>query len=277
MKPFLGIDLTIDPKNQQINGKEFLIQVPSAALSQSLQSSADQVEGILKKSKLSLPFRVIQYICGIGALLMASGIFGAEVSLEEGYQNAPWLFWTAGICAVIWFVSWICARQKAKMVLEADGTARSLSHYDGVMQAVYTQFAVPDDAKNMDILSFFYKIKNGNITVCEKAVCTQFFNPEFKAFADADNLYLANLEGKYAFPLSSIVKIHTVKKRIRIAGWNKEEKYNKGIYKQYHLSTDNYGCIHCRQYHIVEISHNGESFGIYIPSYELPVFEEVAK
>lgn len=277
MKPFLGIDLTSDPKNQQINGKEFLIQIPSAALSQSLEASADQVERIIKKSKLPLPFRVIQFVCGICALLITSGILGADVSLEEGYQNAPWLFWTAGTCAVIWLVSWICSRQKAKTVLGSDGTTQSLSRFDGVSHAVYTQFAVPDDAKNIDILSFFYKVKNGNITVCEKAVCTQFYNLEFKVFADAENLYLANLEGKYAFPLSSIVKIHTVKKRIRIAGWNKEEKFNKGIYKQYKLSTDNYGCIHCKQYHIIEISHNDESFGIYIPSYELPVFEEVAK
>ena len=43
-----------------------------------------------------------------------------------------------------------------------------------------------------------------------------------KIFSDENYLYIANLEGKYAFPLSSLVSIHTVKKRIRIAGWNKE-------------------------------------------------------
>lgn len=277
MKPFLGIDLTIDPKNEQINGKEFLIQLPSATLSQSLDTSTDQVNQIIKTSKLPLPFRIFQFICGICALLIASGILRADVSLEEGYQNAPWLFWAGGICAAVWLVLWICSKQKAKTVLKTDESSQTFSHLDGISHAVYTELAVPDNAKNIDILSFFYKVKNGNIKVCEKAVCTQFFNPEFKVFADANNLYLANLEGKYAFPLSSIGEIRTVKKHIRIAGWNKEEKFNKGIYKQYKLTTDNYGCIHCNYYHIIEISRNSESFGIYIPCYELPIFEEFIK
>ncbi|MDY6181698.1 MAG: hypothetical protein SPI15_12755 [Candidatus Faecousia sp.] len=109
MKPFLGIDLTIDPKNEQINGKEFLIQLPSATLSQSLDTSTDQVNQIIKTSKLPLPFRIFQFICGICALLIASGILRADVSLEEGYQNAPWLFWAGGICAAVWLVLWICS------------------------------------------------------------------------------------------------------------------------------------------------------------------------
>ena len=31
MKPFLGIDLTIDKKNEQLNGNNFLVQEPSLA------------------------------------------------------------------------------------------------------------------------------------------------------------------------------------------------------------------------------------------------------
>lgn len=275
MKPFLGIDLTIDPKNEQINGKEFLIQIPSATLSESLDASTDQAEQTIKNSKLPLPFRVVQFLCGIGALLIAVGILKADVSLAEGYQNASWLFWTGGICAVVWVVLWICSKQKAKTVFETDESTLTFSHLDGISNAIYTELAVPANAKNVDILFFFYKVKNGDIKVCEKSACTQFFNPEFKVFADADNLYLANLEGKYAFPLSSIKEMHTVKKHIRIAGWNKEESYNKGIYKQYKLTTDNYGCIHSKYYHILEVNHNGESFGIYIPCYELPIFEEL--
>jgi len=149
---------------------------------------------------------------------------------------------------------------------------------DGVAHAVYSELAVPDDAKDIDILSFFYKIKDGEIKVQEKGMQVfQYFNPEFKIFSDENNLYLANLEGKYAFPLSSIVKIHSVKKHIRIAGWNKDEKYNKGIYEQFKLTTDNYGCIHCKQYYILEINHQGESCGIYFPGYELPTLEECTK
>lgn len=278
MKPFLGINLTLNKKNEQFNGDEFLVQKPSVALSESLEVSTDKAEKTIEKSKLPLPLRIIQFICGIAALLIASGILKADVSLAEGYHNAPGLFWAAGICAVLWLILWLCGNHKAKNILETDESTQTFSHLDVIANAVYTELAVPDDAKEIDILSFFYKIKDGKIKVQEKGMQVfQYFNPEFKIFTDEENLYLANLEGKYAFPLSSIAKIHTVKKHIRIARWNKDEKYNKGIYKQFKLTTDNYGCIHCKQYYILEITHQGDSYGIYIPCYELATLEECIK
>ncbi len=277
MKPFLGVDLTTDKKNGQVNGIEFLVQTPSTALSNTLEVSSEKAEKTVNKAKLPLLFRIIQFVCGIAALLIAGGTLNADVSLAEGYSNAPWLFWAAGICAVTWLILWIWSKSKAKTVLETDESAQTFSHLESVASAIYKELAVPDDAKDVDILFFFYKVKNGEIKLVEKTIATQYFNPEFKIFTDEENLYLANLEGKYAFPLSSIKKLHTVKKHIRIAGWNKEEKHNKGIYKQYKLTTDNYGCIHCKQYYILEINHQGESHGIYIPCYELPVLEECTK
>lgn len=278
MKPFLGIDLTTDKKNEQFNGNEFLVQTPSAALSQSLEVSSEKAEKTVEKAKLPLLFRIVQYICGFGALIIVSGILKADVSLAEGYQNAPGLYWAAGICAVVWLILWTWSKQKSKMVLETDESTQTFSHLDGVANAVYKELSVPDDAKEVDVLFFYYKVKDGSLKVCEKGMqVTQYFNPIFKIFSDAENLYLANLEGKYAFPLSSILSIRTVKKHIRIAGWNKEEKFNKGIYKQYKLTSDNYGCIHCKYYHILELNHNGETWGIYIPCYELPIFEEYTK
>ena len=278
MKPFLGINLTLNKKNEQFNGNEFLVQKPSSALSKSLEESTNKAEKTIEKSKLPLPLRIVQFVSGIAAMLIAGGILKADASLAEGYHNAPWLFWAAGICAVLWLILWLCGNHKAKSVLDTDESMQTFSYLDGVAHAVYSELAVPEDAKDIDILSFFYKIKDGEIKVQEKGMQVfQYFNPEFKIFTDEENLYLANLEGKYAFPLSSIVKIHTVKKHIRIAGWNKDEEFNKGMYKQYKLTTDNYGCVHCKQYHVLEINHQGESYGIYFPSYELPTLEECTK
>ena len=276
MKPFLGIDLTTNKKNEQINGTEFLVQTPSAALANTLEDSSEKAEKTIETAKLPLLFRIIQFICGIASLMITGGILKADVSLAEGYHNAPWLYWTAGICAVVWLVLWLLSKQKAKTVLEAEESEQAFSHLEGTANAIYKELSVPDDAKEIDILSFFYKIKNGEMKPVEKAFATHF-NPEFKIFTDEENLYLANLEGKYAFPLSSIIKVHTVNKHIRIVGWNKKEKFNKGIYKQYKLTEDNYGSIHCKQYHILEINHQGESYGIYFPCYELATLEECTK
>lgn len=276
MKPFLAIDLTNDKNNEQTNGREFLVQTPSAALENALEKSTEKAENTVERSKLPLAFRIAQYICGFGALIIGLGILKSDVDFVEGYHNAPELHWIGAICAVVWLLLWVWGKVKSKSVLEAEESTQTLSHWERIEEAVYNELSVPADAKTADVLMFFYKMKNGELKVQEKGI-VQYINPEFKLFADEQNLYLANLEGKYAFPLSSIVKIHTVKKHIRIMSWNKEEAFNKGVYKSYKLTTDNYGCIHCKEYHIVEVAHNGETYGIYIPCYELPAFEEYTK
>ena len=276
MKPFLGIDLTTNRKNDLFNGAEFLAQTPSVALANMLEDSSEKAEKTIETAKLPFLFSIIQFVCGFAALMITAGILKADVSLAEGYHTAPWLYWIAGICAIVWLVLWLLSKQKAKTVLEAEESEQTFSHLEGTADAIYKELSVPDDAKDVDILSFFYKIKNGEMKPVEKAFATHI-NPEFKIFTDEENLYLANLEGKYAFPLSSIVKIHTVNKHIRFVGWNKEEKFNKGIYKQYKLTEDNYGSIHCKQYHILEINHQGESYGIYFPCYELATLKEYTK
>jgi len=276
MKPFLGIDLTNDKKNEQTNGNEFLVQTSSPALAAALEQSTEKAENTAQRSKLPLALRIAQYICCFGALIIGLGILKSDVDFAEGYHNAPEIHWIGAICAVIWLVLWVWGKVRSKSVLETEESTQTLSHLESTADAVYHELSVPADAKSVDVLMFFYKLKNGEIKVLEKGII-QFINPEFKLFADEENLYLANLEGKYAFPLSSIVKFHAVKKHIRIVGWNKDEEFNKGIYKQYKLTTDNYGMIHCKEYYILEIAHNGENYGIYFPCYDLPAFEECTK
>lgn len=281
MKPFLGIDLTTNKKNEQVNGEEFVVAKPDLSLARALESSSENVEETIQKSKLPLPIRIGHWICGAVAALVAFGIINAlggedSVSLREAYQNAAWLFWLAGACLLAWVLLKLISVRKEKSVLETDESSQAFHALDQTCEAVFLDLKVPEDAKEMDVLSFFYKVDGDNIKVCEKAIqIAPYMNPIFHVFADSENLYFANLDGKYAFPLSAIKAIRSVKKSIRIMEWNKDEEYNKGIYKPYKLREDNYGCIGCKNYHIVEVEHDNETWGIYIPCYELPVIEEL--
>ncbi|MBP1576216.1 MAG: hypothetical protein J6A68_01660 [Oscillospiraceae bacterium] len=281
MKPFLGIDLTTDKKNEQMNGAEFLILKPSPAMARSLEDSSEKADETIEQSKLPLPLRICQWICGATSAIIAIGIIKGlgkhdGVSLAQAYENAAWLFWLAGGCLLVWGILKIASVQKEKTVLGTEESSFALANFEGVCDAIYSELSVPADAKEVDILSFFYKIKDGNIKVCERGMqIAPYLNPIFKVFADSENLYIANLEGKYAFPLTSFTAIHTIKKHIRIISWNKEEGHKEGIYQQYKLTTDDYGCVHCKYYYILEFENNGESWGIYIPCYELPFFEGI--
>lgn len=60
MKPFLGIDITTNRKNERLNGNEFLILKPSEILSQTLAKTTEQKDVIIQKSKMPLLLRIIK-------------------------------------------------------------------------------------------------------------------------------------------------------------------------------------------------------------------------
>lgn len=281
MKPFMGIDITTNKKNETPNGSEFLIAEPSSVLAQSLERSTEEVQDTLEKASLNRPLQYIKPLCGllsaVFAVAIIKGLGGSEeITISQSFKNNSWLFWTCGAFLLAWGLLELFSIKKLKSTMEKEESEQSFSKFDSISNAIYSELSVPFDAKEVDVLSFYYKNKDGKIKVCEKFMqMSNYFNFVFKAFADSENLYLANLDKKYAFPLSSITSFRTVKKTVRIPEWNKEENFNKGIYKQYKLVADNAGCIHCKYYHILEINHNGETFGIYIPCYELPIFEEL--
>ena len=278
MKPFLGIDLTTNKKNGQLNGAEFLVAQPSAAMAQAFESSSEKAENTIERAKIPLAWRLVRDGCGILGFIGLAGIISSldSVTIQKAYQNASWLFWLVGVCLFIWGILKIISTLKEKAVLGTEESSHTLTNLEKTCAAVYSEMSVPTDAKEVDILSFLYKEKNGQLKICEKGMqLAPYLNPIFKIFSDANYLYIANLEGKYAFPLSSLVSIHTVKKRIRIAGWNKEIGFKQGVYKQYKLERNNIGNIFCKNYYILEVYHNGVSYGIYIPCYELSIFEEL--
>ena len=259
-----------------MHGSEFSIQKPSAALSQALERSIEGAQDTEEKAKIPLGLRIARYLCGFVLLIFVGSFYRSGVTFAEGYQNVPWLYWLSGFSAVTFVILTLLGKQKSKTVLESEESTQTFAHLDNVAEAIYRELGVPQDAKAVDVLSFFYKNKDGNIKMCEKPMqLYQSCNPEFKIYTDSENLYLANLEDKYAFPLSSLHAIRTVDKKVRVMGWNKETNLHDDIYKEYKLTTDNYGCVHCKQYHILEVNHQGEVFGIYFPNYELPVFEEI--
>ena len=276
MKPIWCINLTNNRKNEEMNGREFLAVAPSLALSQTLDKTTEQAEATETKAKLPLAFRLVRDGFGVLAAIWVISTLKSlrTVSLTEGYHNAPWLFWIGGACLAIYGLLKLISMQREKAVLSTEESERTFANLESVAKSVYAELGVPDNAKEVDVFSFYYKEKDGKIKVCEKGLqMAPYLNPVFSAFSDGTTLYLANLEGKFAFPLTDCVAIHSIKKHIRVASWNKSINPNKGIYKPYKLTTDQYGCVHCQYYHILEVRRNGETWGLYFPNYELPTFE----
>ena len=276
MKPFLGIDITENKKNEHLNGNEFIVSIAPLAMANSLESTVEDEIDLLKKAKLPLPIRIVHWICGAVGTLIACGIIRSlgETSLAQAYSNAPWLFWLGGICLLVWLVLAVISRKKASVVMKSNESDRVSSKLNVLAESIFTELGVPADVAAVDILSFTYKLKNGEPIAKEQGLNTTAYNNlEFRVFVNDGTLFLANLENKYAFPLSELLAIRTVKKNIGIPNWNKETPPNKGIYKQYKLGVDQFENIHVKPYHILELEHGGKTWGIYFPNYELSTFE----
>lgn len=284
MKPFLGIDVTENKKNDKFNGEEFIVTKVSSASIQAYEGTAENAVEITEKAKLPLTVRIFHWLCGAVGGITAIGIVKAlgnqeNISVAEIYYNAPWMFWLSGICLAIWAVLTLISRKKAKTFIESEENEIAVSKLRSISNNIFAEMDVPPTAEEVDVLSFSYKMKNGEPKAVSRSLhslflqMTPFMNFSYKIYTDGEFLYLADLEMKYKFPLSSFRAIHTVKKNISISEWNKETPPNKGEYKQYKLRTDDE--IHMKKYYILEFEHNGEAWGIYFPIYELSTFEKL--
>lgn len=274
MKPFLGIDLTTNSKNEQTIGNEFLIKKTPTELTLKIQMQANRTDAAMHKSHISSVFQFLQYGFIAFFFITLSATLRSELSFVEKYHNAPWLYWSAIICGIIGFTLSILGKRRRNQSLLSN--ERLLINLKNNVNDVYKFLSIPDYAEEIDILSFAYTTKNGQVKLIKNTLPVyQFSNCIFKIYSDSENLYLSCLKGTYAFPLSSLIAIQTIKKRICIKEWHKEVPYNKGFYKQFHLSSDYYGCIHCSSYYILKLVHRGIAYGIYIPCYDIAILEKL--
>lgn len=136
MKPFLGIDITTNRKNERLNGNEFLMLKPSEILSQTLAKTTEQKDVIIQKSKMPLLLRIIKSICLFLAFICVSALLRARVSLAEAYHNAPWVFWLLPICVILFVLLTICEKVKSHQVLDTDENQHALATHDRVMKDI---------------------------------------------------------------------------------------------------------------------------------------------
>ena len=278
MKPLFAINLTDDKKNEVVNGSEFVTKTASIQNTDSLEENQEELKQSIKKSQLPLWLQIVTYICGIYALIVAASIIkNLDIGFAQMFKNAPALIITAPICGLIWLIFFVYSKIKSKKVLAEENVEQQIADIDKDIDAIYAELGVPDDAINVDILMFRYKIKDGEIKPYGGMQNVPYLNFEIKAYTDGKCLHFADTENIYSFDLSELRSITTVNKRISTMNWNKDEHPRKGEFKQYKItvSDESVPYILYKPFHILEGEHNGEKYGIFFPCYELPAFERL--
>ena len=206
--------------------------------------------------------------------LCISSLFAAQSSTVIAYGNAPWAFWLCGISLVGWFILWLVGQKRQKAVLEDESNEQAVSRMNGLVDAIFAELSVPSNAREVDVLSFRYKEKNGKLKHILKGNSVfNYLTLVYRVFADEENLYLVDADGKYAFPKASLKAIRTKKERVILSSWNKDTPHDEGYYKQFKLQENQYGGVITKPYHILELEKDGETWGIYFPCYDLKTIE----
>ena len=117
MKPFLGINLTTNSKNEQTIGNEFLIKKTPAKLTLKIQMQANKMDTTMHKSHISSVLQFFQYGSIAFFFITISATLRSELSFAEKYHNAPWLYWSATICGIIGFTLSILGKRKRNQSL----------------------------------------------------------------------------------------------------------------------------------------------------------------
>lgn len=234
-----------------------------------------------KKATMPLWFRIIHRLIGIVALIVSTSLVKIVLNNDgiatfvKVLKEMPWFVLIGIICWIAFGLMTYIGRKKIKEIAESEAFNHSQSKAESISNSIYAELGVPAQAPFVDILSFQYKIKDGKLKPKgESGKIVPFINIAFKIHSDSKNLYLTEMENKYAFSFSEIKGIKMIKERGFIQAWNKEEDFNKGEYKQYKITKNDYG-YYFKHYCILELEHNGEVWQIYFPDYELPIVEKI--
>lgn len=281
MKPFFGIDITTDKKNETQNADQFLVQKPSTAAEKKNSMFFDDALDAFKDAMKAEDKKTNLFGCAGMAGLFSLVFF--LICVVARWQNGPnpdgW-WWAlaiglgcAALAAVLAALGWRCGKYEAKW----DDLENETEQVDDSITEIYRELGVPQSAKSVEALGFFYRVKNGEMRPC-KAEWDQsllYYGYTFKGYVRGGRLCLACLDGVFALPRNEIKAIRTIRKRIVLPMWAKDEPITDEKFKPYQLKEDEYGNVCAKWYHVLEFEHEGETWGIWFPNYELPAYEKL--
>lgn len=274
VKPIFCIDITTDKNNETLNGEEFITRTASKQMVEEYETKQESLEETVEKSQLPLWLTIVKYLCALFFIIVAGSC--AKAGFDTALRNAPLLVFGGFVSGIAWIVLHVISKKKEKKVLKEENAEERAEEISEDLREIHAELGVPEDAVDIDVLIFNYKLKDGEIKPHTSALqSSPYINLELKIFATDDALHIADLESVYSFKKSEIKAITTVNKRISVPIWNKDEAPRSAAFKQYKMTVNNMGDVFFKPYHILEIERDGISFGLYFPCYELQTVEEL--
>ena len=272
MKPFLCTDITINKKNKTKNGQEFVCKQTNEVFAQSYQSACKQYDEQNKKaSKKAMPFLII--ISLMELVFLVGIIFLLKLKYDEWFNSdlGMLLFMIIALTIGVGWPFFIRFLSKKPINKAKDNNDYQYANSKRLiaLNAILEDLQVPQDTFDVDLLSFGYKDKEGNISR-NKLKFVELY--PFRLWADEKNVYLADLDKKYCFEKSSFVSIkkHYTGADVRFA--DKYVEYDsldqtRGV--SYYKGAYSISC-----YYLINYDDGTNQTCIYITQFGLESFEK---
>lgn len=267
MKNVFGMKVTKGEQSSSFDGAIFITKRLDEEKQETMDQVSEETENQLAKLGLSFPAKLTKYICfGIGMIILAA-LLRADVSFAEAFRNVPWLFYLGGIAFVIAGFLQIMEWKIRKKHMNSEEFSEHLEKAEQTVGEAKRVLGIPENAFDVDILSFLYKEKkNGKIV---SALPSNYVALDMYVYADEESLYIADCSAVFSFPRKALGEFELRKKRISINEWNKEDGYNSKQYREYKLTEDNMGNIWMKKCYALTVSAEEEAYELLIPPYDV--------
>lgn len=279
MKPIFCIDVTTNKHNPNVNGMDFATRQAEPDRLEKLENMANDLENTINTHKVPGWMVAIRSIAGFAALIMAMNLM--KVALESGFGaifSADHITVTL-IClgsVAIYFYLNRDAKLREKKASEDPAIEQKTMLLEAEMLFVMNSMGVPANAAEIDVMTFHYKVKDGEIVPsAPMMIPTPFINFECKIFGDGDALCIADTQSVYSFKREWIKGLKKVDSKVSLYPWTKDDAPTDDKYYDYSLGYGKMGMVSAPCYYILEIERDGESFGLYIPNYEIATVNQV--
>jgi len=277
MKLLFAIDITDDKKNQQENlYKELIVEETDEIQKEQLQKAAEVIETQEKEIALPKWLGISKAITLIIWFILGAGIINAisdDTSIQEGFENAPAIFIVFPIAFLSWLFIYVYERRRKNQVNDNDTFQKHQEEALHLAESIYDSLGVPKEAIQLDVLSFRYIIKDGQIKRRGTSVAN-FMNVSKRVFIEDESFNIVDTEKRISIPLYAIQNIKKAKRRGMVIYWNKDVRFNKGKYKPYKIRVNNMGVL-IMDYGIMNIHYENDDYQLYLPIYEIDQLKEM--
>ncbi len=266
MKNVFGINS--ENENDQIDGANLIIRKVSDETSQEIEKYQNDITAIDEKaspSKISKYIKLIAYFVIMISSLFVIKSFMKKEFLEALKENIIF-FVLIVVSAITMGVLTIIDNKKLKKIINSESVKEINDKGEEIQKKHDEELKIPEETINIDVLANAYKVVGG----VNKPVSNVFDYVALDAqvFVENKNLCFV-LDGAVIGIDIDSIKVVKHNKKIKTAGWNKEEKYNKGEYSKYHIRTDQMGLFNFKFYYALEFNADFVDYEILIPVYDI--------